>query len=55
VFRRAAAARERQFDVNVDFRPDSLDGLLLFADDDHLPHRGRFFAVALVKGRVHFR
>ena len=44
----------REFDVDIQFRPDSVDGLLLFvADDVHV--RGRFFSVALVRGRVQFR
>ena len=52
------AARRREFDVMLEFRPDLLDGLLLFAADDDVrvkATRGRFFAVTLVKARVHFR
>lgn len=44
----------REFEVDLEFRPDLLTGLLVFAADDlHL--RQLFFSVAVVKGRVEFR
>jgi len=53
-FLRPPATRQRQFELDVEFRPDLLDGLLLFTADDFTLF-GRFFAVAVVKGRVEFR
>ena len=47
-------ATRRQFEVNIQFRPDMRTGLLLFAADDVYVHQ-RFFSVAVVKGRVEFR
>jgi len=47
-------AAQRAFDMDIEFRPDSPVGLLLFvADDVYL--QPRFFSVAINKGRVEFR
>ena len=47
-------ARHTDFDVDVEFRPHLLTGLLLFIADDVYVH-ARFFSVAVIKGRVEFR
>lgn len=48
-------ARQIVFDVDVQFRPDALTGLLLFVDDDLYIHDARFFSAAIVRGRLEFR
>lgn len=44
----------KEFTVDIEFRPDKVNGLLLFSSD-HPDARSDFFSVTLVNGHVEFR